>query len=445
MMSIGLVEQIPRRQHGITIMTYFFCQNANYELNTIESIIKGLILQLVHQQEKLTASLRRRWNTTHRCFDEAVTWRMLWDIFLEMLGDCQCQRVYVVVDALDECEDEGMADFFKLIVRTGLDQPSKIKWLLTSRPLDSAQRELSAGADQALVSLELNSKHISEAVKIYIACKTAELDRRQSYGLKLRQEVETELTNRAEETYLWVSLACKRLDGVCRDETLKAIQELPPGLYPFYRRIFDQLRHGESVIVRRCLRLLKVMMLAYRPLDIMEIRSVTGFFDGEVAVEALVDRCASFIKIRGTHFEFVHQSARDYLTGKDVQSLLDSCDKYGHDDITLSCVSYLQSRLKVNLVDLPRADSTRESVEELKDEGKSTVLASIGYAATFWVQHLKLAEHIPRIRGTLCEPGEISQLLRTKLLEWLECLSLLDQLPGAVEMFQILLRIAEVS
>lgn len=167
MMSIGLIEQIPHRQSRSTIMTYFFCQNADYELNTIESIVKGLILQLVNQQEQLTASLRRRWDTALKRFDEGITWRMLWHIFLEMVNCCQCQRVYVVVDALDECEDEGIADFFKLIVRTGLHPPFKIKWLLTSRPLDSAEQKLLVGADQVLVSLELNSDHVAEAVKLY--------------------------------------------------------------------------------------------------------------------------------------------------------------------------------------------------------------------------------------------------------------------------------------
>ena len=446
MMSIGLIERIPHRQDGTIMMTYFFCQNADYELNTIESIIKGLILQLVNQQEQLTASLRRRWDTAHRRFDEGVTsWRILWHIFLEMLDRCQCQRVYVVVDALDECEDEGMADFFKLIVRTGLYQPSKIKWMLTSRPLDSAELELLAGADQVLVSLELNSKHVAEAVKTYIACKAAELDRRQSYGPRLRQEVETELRNRAEETYLWLSLACKRLEGVHRDQALKMIQKLPPGLPAFYRRIFDQLRCGESGIVERCLRLLKVMMLAYRPLDVTEIRSVTGISDQEMAIEALVDRCASFIKMRGSRIEFVHKSARDYLAGEGEHSLPNFPDTYEHSDMTLSCVTCLRDGLKVNLVELPRPDSTRELVEELKDEGKSAILAGIGYAATFWAQHLKLAESTRRIRNALSVPGEISQFLRTKLLEWLECLSLLGQLPGAIEAFQVLSSAADVS
>ncbi|KAI4271451.1 MAG: hypothetical protein L6R38_006871 [Xanthoria sp. 2 TBL-2021] len=113
--------------------------------------------------------------------------------------------------------------------------------------------------------------------------------------------------------------------------------------------------------------------------------------------------------------------------------------------MALSCVNFLQDRLKVNLLDLPRPDSTRDLVKELIDEGMSAVLAGIGYAATFWVQHLKLAGGTLRIQNALSEPGKISQFLRTKLLEWLECLSLLDQLPSAVEAFQLLAIAADTS
>ena len=301
------------------------------------------------------------------------------------------------------------------------------------------------GADQVLVSLELNSEQVAEAVQAYIACKAAELDRRQRYGLRLRQEMESELQNRAEETYLWVSLACKRLEGVRRDQALKTIQELPPGLPAFYRRVFDQLCCGELGIVESCLRLPKVMMLAYRPLDIREVRGVTGFSEREMAVDVLVDRCASSIRIRGTRIEFVHQSARDYLAGKGEYSLPDFYKKYGHSEVTLSCMTCLRDGLKVTLVGLPRLDATREMVKELKDEGNSAVLVEIGYAATFWAQHLELAERTPRIHNALSGPGEISQFLQTKLLEWLGCLSLLDQLPSAVEAFQVLSRTTDVS
>jgi hypothetical protein len=105
---------------------------------------------------------------------------------------------------------------------------------------------------------------------------------------------------------------CKRLESVRRDEALTTIQDLPPGLHPFYNRVFNQLSGGESTIVKGCMRLLKVMMLVYRPLNVAEVGSVSGLSDEWVTIEALVDRCASFIRMQGTtDIEFVHQSARD--------------------------------------------------------------------------------------------------------------------------------------
>ena len=223
------------------------------------------------------------------------------------------------------------------------------------------------------------------------------------------------------------------------------IQELPPGLDAFYHRIFDQLSHGESVIVTRCMRLLKVMMLAYRPLNELEVGSVTGFSKQEVAIKALVDRCSSFIEMRGTDIEFVHQSARDYLAGKNGRSVLNSYESYGHGEIALSSVTYLSARLKANLVELPRPDTTSESVKELKGKNKSALLASMDYAATFWVQHLEVATRAMLARDAVAEQGKVNVFLRTKLLEWLECLSLLDELPRAIEALKVLTEVAEVS
>jgi hypothetical protein len=148
MMSIGLIDELLRVQHESTVVTYFFCQNADNELNTLQSILKGLILRLMKRQTELKESLRHRWDTKNERFNEDVTsWRNLWNILLEMLDQSTASKIYMIVDALDECQDSGMAEFLKLIVRNGLDHPAKIKWL-TSRPMDSAEKALLAGNDQ---------------------------------------------------------------------------------------------------------------------------------------------------------------------------------------------------------------------------------------------------------------------------------------------------------
>jgi hypothetical protein len=52
------------------------------------------------------------------------------------------------------------------------------------------------------VSLELNSNHISTAVKTYIAYKASELGRHHDYGHTLQQKVETELIEKVEDINL---------------------------------------------------------------------------------------------------------------------------------------------------------------------------------------------------------------------------------------------------
>jgi hypothetical protein len=51
MMTISLIKQLS--QDDSSIITYFFYQDADYELNSIEGIIKGLIQQLIQQQKEL--------------------------------------------------------------------------------------------------------------------------------------------------------------------------------------------------------------------------------------------------------------------------------------------------------------------------------------------------------------------------------------------------------
>ncbi|KAJ5088692.1 G-protein beta WD- 40 repeats containing protein [Penicillium angulare] len=448
MMSIGIVEDLSQSRRDSSVVISFFCQNANYELNTIESIIKGLIWQLVDQEPALKISLRRRWDTTNGRFEEDMTsWRTLWNIFLEMLEKCKDQKaVYIIVDGLDECRSDGMAEFLKVIVRNGLDHPAKIKWMLTSRPLlNSAERELLTGNDQLQVSLELNSVYVSEAVKTYIASKVNELDRRQEYGAVIKQELEDRLTEKAEGTFLWVSLACKRLESVCREEVLATIQNLPPGLHAFYDRMFSQLTTEKDAPhdMKRYTRLLKVMILVYRPLKLEEVKSVTGLTDqGDDAIRALIDRCASFIKMQGNDIQFVHQSGRDYFSEENGQSILDSYEPFGHDDIARSCLSHLSEILKPNILGLKRPDSTKESIKSLKDDMKKVPLNSVDYAATFWAQHLENATRSTILQsGLIREKGAVCEFIRTKFLEWLECLSLLDKLPRAIEALKALARV----
>ncbi|KAF3915946.1 hypothetical protein AA313_de0206388 [Arthrobotrys entomopaga] len=93
MISIGLIEQLSTRHSNASVaVTYYFCQNANYKLNTLESMIKGLILQLALCDKELKEPIRRLWDAKDKRFKGDVTsWKVLWDIFLEILQRCKSE------------------------------------------------------------------------------------------------------------------------------------------------------------------------------------------------------------------------------------------------------------------------------------------------------------------------------------------------------------------
>ncbi|KAK6528814.1 hypothetical protein TWF694_004047 [Orbilia ellipsospora] len=437
MIAIGLIEHLTTRSTSIAI-TYFLCQNANHELSSLQAIVKGLILQLALYDKELKEPIRRRWDVENERFKIDVTsWKALWQIFLEMLQRCKAEKVYVILDALDECQDDNKADLLKQIVQTGLDWPSKIKWLLTSRPLGSAERELLTGSDQVQVSMDLNSKEVSEAVTYFIEHRVANLDGRHKYGPSLRQQVLKQIVEKAENTYLWASLVCKSLENVRRQETLATIEDFPPGLHPLYEQRLKKLGGENSSAATGCLRLLKVMLLTYRPLSTSELYSVSGLEEEWITLDELVAGCASFVTLQGnTKLVFVHKSAQDYLMGEMGQSILDSRERYGHDKIWLSCVSHLSQCLKANIINLPPLSAPWHP--RLLEHQENTILGSVEYAASFWVQHFETAKQTTRIEVTLNADETIEIFLRAKLLEWVESLGLLGKLPHALSSLRVL-------
>jgi hypothetical protein len=103
--------------------------------------------------------------------------------------------------------------------------------------------------------------------------------------------------------------------------------------------------------------------------------------------------------------------------------------------------------LRVNLIDLPLPDSTRQvSTKETRgSDEKSAVLENVRYAATLWTEHLETAKHTSLAKIALGNEGQVTTFIRVKLLEWLECLSLLDSLPRGIKALNTLATVAEVS
>jgi hypothetical protein len=85
-----------------------------------------------------------------------------------------------------------------------------------------------------------------------------------------------------------------------------------------------------------------------------------------------------------------------------------------------------------------RGPSRREALGEHQKEQ----LIGLDYAATFWFKHLGLAKDDGLLQCALGDQGEVKTFFQPRFLEWLECLSWLDELPRAIEALETM---ADVS
>jgi hypothetical protein len=433
MLMIGLIEELSRQlesKPGSGILSYFFCQATEPGLNNAVSVLRGLIYLLVSKQRTLIQHLRKRYDTAgQRFFEDTNTFYALSAILSDMLHDSALARVYLMVDALDEC-DSGLSQLLDLITRNS-SEPSRVKWLVSSRNRYDIEEWLRPAGSRAKLSLELNSFHISQAVNAFINLKVSKLTEQKRYKSELREKIRSYLCAKADGTFLWVALVCKELQSVQVRKTLSVLEKFPPGLQPLYERMMEQIYCLEdSEDVEFCSRILSSATLAYRPLHLKELVATAGLQEQPDDLESLnelVDLCGSFITVREEIVYFIHQSAKDYFsTGKGARIFLLGQEEEHH-KIACRSLRLMSDTLKRDICGLRMPGAL---LDELSDVNQDP-LAHIRYACCYWVDHLNQARGL-HLQTSLLDGGIVHEFLQKHLLHWLEVLSLTEKMSEGV-------------
>jgi hypothetical protein len=85
---------------------------------------------------------------------------------------------------------------------------SKVKWLVASRNRPNIAERLRPDDARIIISLELNAKHVTRAVSVFVDLKVHELAKRKLYDATLKKKVKLILLEKSEATFLWVALVC---------------------------------------------------------------------------------------------------------------------------------------------------------------------------------------------------------------------------------------------
>ena len=329
MLMIGLIEELSKQLESEPesgILSYFFCQGTEERLKSAVSVLRGLIYLLASQKRNLIRNIRKRYDVSSRpLFEDCNALYALSTMLLDMLDDDSSPiRVYLMVDALDECRSE-QSQLLKLIVHSS-SRSSSAKWLVSSRNMPDIEERLRTANSRARISLELNALHISRAVKVFIDFKVSELRKMKTYQDGMCEKVRSFLYEKADGTFLSVALVCKTLETARIGNTLSVLEKFPPGLQPPYERMMKQISsRGNSENVESCTQILSSLPLARRPINLKELVSVAGVDENLEDLDelnVLIELNGCFLTVQEGTVYFIHQSAKDYFaTGKGSQIL----------------------------------------------------------------------------------------------------------------------------
>lgn len=468
MLMMGIIRELTHRLQTHVdepFISYFFCQGTNNRLNTATAILRGLVWMLIRQQRSLIRHLHDVFKDAgHSTFTDQASFYSLKRAFENILADEDRCKVYLVVDALDECrvEEPGQSQLLDLISCSS-EKYSNIKWLVSSRNIPEIETHLERTVSGPQLSLELNATSVRAAVESYINYKVDLLNDKYIKGLRKRhtpsvakqlQELQgalkSQLLDKAKGTFLWVSLALKEIEGCGADTVLYRIKQLPPSLDSLYSEILSRMRRNDDL--EHCQRVLLVMVSAYRPLRLCELAVLASLSDLAVH-EDIVHHCGllTIKKVdEGNEDEsmvyFIHQSARDFLVkppelNTTLQEIFPQTYQQGHREIFSQ--SLMEAKhLHRDMYNLRYPDATLEDAARARSNPND--LTRLQYSCVYWIDHFCEYGCEKNDEDEASDLQAIHTFMTKHFIYWLEAMALLDELPNAILSFRRLLQKLQV-
>jgi hypothetical protein len=427
-----------------TLVSYFFCQRNDDGLNNVVAVLKGLIYQLISQCKDLDTAIdlirhvQNYGDAGSNIFKGPNAVYALRNVLRDILQDVSLSKIYLLVDALDECSF-GLPQLLDTIT----DQYYKANWFVTANR-DNIVKDLG----KTCIKLSIGSKQNSTNVSALIDARMKDLVSREKPDPKTQEKTRNSLVEKSESSYLWVDLAFKELEiGLLQ---VVELPDLEKGLQPLYERVMHKIMnqieaeaHREGILEGTFIEIFEVFLhwtaLSYHPLHLEELDAIMGprndKYDGIKGLSDLVALWDPLLTIHQKTIYFMHESIRDYLLSHIMENLSshspskDVDTTGGHWDIMLRCIKLIEDGMPKDKRDSASVNATEKAT--LKSNENANSIMGVKYACCYWLDHLVEAlEEQKRMnapissdqRKFLSDGGQLHKFLQVNFLDWLVAL-----------------------
>ncbi|KAF8538648.1 hypothetical protein BDD12DRAFT_740491, partial [Trichophaea hybrida] len=360
--ACNLLEQQPHAKQAI--VTRFFYSYRELQMNhsdMLRSILYDVLMQnetfFCHYQHYYRQALQ---TGTHFQWP----YNSLKRILHSFGGHPTQERLYLIIDAMDESNDKDRSDIIQLLSQLcSTTKSCIIKIFLASRPI--ARLNDIAPETRKITLQDMNGPDIKRFAESFLGP-----------NLKLPQNIVNEATEyivtNAEGVFIWVQLVRDELlkyamTGCKKKEIFAFLRSLPIGLEEFYKRILEKLENRGPRDITDGAKMFRLVLFAFRPLRVEEIRHALAIpddvhaeffptdqtFEDELIhgiTERIIHCGGNFLEIKANMctenntVQVIHQTVREFFlrpNGLPAESKFNMSHVDVHARISITCLRYL--------------------------------------------------------------------------------------------------------
>ena len=360
----------------------------------------------------------------------------------------QALELFVVIDALDECErEEDIRLILQLLAQTRNIRPVLIRVFVTSRPelpIRLGFKKMPDGSYQDLVLHEVSEKTIEHDITLFLKHKLGEIQEQRSLSRDWpsRDQIQA-LVELAIPLFIFAATACryigdlrdnpkKRLDNILQYQTSNQVSTLDKTYLPILNQLFDD--EDEADKQRRTSEFREIVgsiIVLESPLSITSLARLL-----DISIEDVSCRLDSLHSVLGIPIDedlpvkLLHLSFRDFLVDPQKRGKssfwVDTTET--HKRLASKCLQLMSSPkgLKEDMCNLSLPGTLRNKIDN--QTINESLPPDLRYACRYWVHHFEQSQN------RICDGDLVHTFLQKYFLYWLEALSLIGEASESIRM-----------
>ncbi|KAI9773868.1 MAG: hypothetical protein M1840_006094 [Geoglossum simile] len=387
-----VVDELTTRFHNDESIgvAYIYCNFQRQDEQKAEHLIAGLLKQLAqgrHSMPDIVKSLHDKYKDKRSHDKLSKTLQSVAALY---------SRVFIVVDAIDECQVTGgsrarfLSDIFELQAKCGVNVFATSRFIpeITDKFKDSTSLEIRASKQDVWRYVDGHLSHLPSFV-----------ERRPD----LQEEIKTQIVKAVDGMFLLAQLHLDSLMGKRSPKAVRAaLTRLPSGSEAYDNAYEDAIERIQGQVTDQeelAKQVLSWIVCARRPLTTAELQHALGVEVGELEldednlpqIEDMVSVCAGLVTVdeESGIIRLVHYTTQEFFERTQKQWFPNA-----EDNIAEICVTYLSFHtfkygvFPVSLeAILPDCDRSRKRKSDAKEYSEKYPF--LGYAANDWTTHVR--------------------------------------------------------